>query len=197
MSSLVVERSRPSAAGRKVLAALRMAVFREWPYLYAGDAAYEEAYIAEFLGSAQAALVVARDGAEPVGVATASPLASQPDSLCAPLVAAGIDVARSFYFGESVLLPAYQGQGIGHRFFDEREAAARAFGAATAVFCAVVRDPAHPARPGDARELAPFWRKRGYAPLAGVTCSMDWRELGEAAERAHVMQFWARDLAPA
>ena len=47
-------------------------------------------------------------------------------------VARGIEVARLFYFGESVLLPEYRGQGVGHAFFDHREAQARGVGATAA-----------------------------------------------------------------
>jgi GNAT superfamily N-acetyltransferase len=61
-----------------------------------------------------------------------------------PFAARGIDVTRLFYFGESVLLPEYRGHGIGHAFFDAREAAARRAGASAACFAAVVRAPDHP-----------------------------------------------------
>jgi GNAT superfamily N-acetyltransferase len=87
----------------------------------------------------------------------------------------GMDVAQIFYFGESVLLPQYQGQGIGHRFFDAREDAARAAGARKTAFCAVIRPDDHPMRPG-------------------LTGTLEWQDLGDDFESAHVMQFWMRDL---
>jgi GNAT superfamily N-acetyltransferase len=191
---LIVERVTATAENLDALARLRIEIFRHWPYLYDGDRAYEEAYLREFVGSDGAVLVMARIGGEPVGMATASPLASQGEVVTAPLVAAGIAVSNSFYFGESVLLPRYRGLGIGHRFFDERESAAREQGATSALFCAVVRQNSHPQRPADARDLAPFWRGRGYAPLAGVQCEISWKDIGEPAETPHPMQFWRKGL---
>lgn len=176
------------------LAALRIAVFAEWPYLYAGDADYERDYLAEFAAAPHAALVIARDGDGIVGAATASPLAAQKDEFMAPFVAAGWDVARTFYFGESVLLPGYRGQGIGHAFFDHREAASRAAGARISTFCAVQRPFDHPLRPADYRPLDGFWAKRGYAKVEGLVTSFDWLDIGEAQETPHPMQFWARAL---
>ena len=44
------------------LAALRIAVFREWPYLYDGDLDYERGYLAEFAAAPDAVLVIAREG---------------------------------------------------------------------------------------------------------------------------------------
>ena len=46
------------------LARLRMTVFREWPYLYDGDAASEEAYLAGFSRGKGAIIVAAFDGTE-------------------------------------------------------------------------------------------------------------------------------------
>src|SRR3546814_17412033 len=66
------------------LARLRMTVFRAFPYLYDGDPAYEERYLATYLRCPRAVVVVAReDGREDgrkagriVGAATALPLAA-------------------------------------------------------------------------------------------------------------------------
>ena len=111
-----------------------------------------------------------------------------------PFARAGIDPAAVFYFGESVLLPDYRGQGIGHAFFDHREAAARSWGASQASFCAVVRAEDHPARPAGFLPLDAFWTRRGYAPVPGLTGQFHWREHGEAADSSKVMQYWIRSL---
>ena len=46
------------------LARLRIAVFRDWPYLYEGNQAYEERYLRIYADSPRAAVVLALDGAE-------------------------------------------------------------------------------------------------------------------------------------
>lgn len=176
------------------LARLRITVFRDFPYLYDGDAGYEATYLADFAAAEGAVIVVARDGEEIVGAATAAPLATQDAAWQAPLAAAGHAIDRIFYFGESVLLASHRGQGIGHAFFDHREAQARAHGAAHAAFCSVIRADDHPARPAGFRPLDAFWRARGYAPLAGVTAAFGWKCVDEAGERRHTLQYWSRAL---
>jgi len=194
-ASITVERIGRDGAALRALATLRMTVFRSWPYLYDGSLDYEAGYLGEFLRDEAAVLIVARSGDVPVGMATASPMAGQSDAVTAPFVAAGLDPATFFYFGESVLLPRFRGLGIGHRFFDLREAAARAAGATAATFAAVVRDPNHPARPQDARELAPFWERRGYRADPRLTMTMHWKELGASQESDHTMRFWRKSIA--
>ncbi|MDP3908183.1 GNAT family N-acetyltransferase [Novosphingobium sp.] len=176
------------------LAALRIAVFAAFPYLYDGSAEYEREYLAEFSAAPAAVLIAAFDGARIVGAATASPLSAQDNAIREPFLRAGIDPAGISYFGESVLLPDYRGQGIGHAFFDHREAAARQWGAAQASFCAVVRPGDHPARPADYTPLDTFWRRRGYTPVDGLTGEFNWQEHGEPGESPKPMQFWMRHL---
>lgn len=176
------------------LARLRIAVFREWPYLYEGDAGYERRYLADFAAAPDAVLVLARDGDTIVGAATASPMTAQSAEIQAPFLRAGKDTSAMFYFGESVLLPGYRGQGIGHAFFDHREAGARAAGASVASFCAVQRPADHPLRPQGYRPLDTFWAKRGYVRVEGLTTRFDWLDIGETQETPHPMQFWARQI---
>jgi GNAT superfamily N-acetyltransferase len=182
------------AAALPDLARLRITVFREWPYLYDGTLDYEERYLAHFIAEPGAVLVVARDGEAIVGAATASPMATQEPALRKPFEDLGHDVGRLFYFGESVLLPGYRGHGIGHAFFDLREAGARAGGANAACFCGVIRPADHPLRPEGVRDLGPFWRTRGYAPVEGAIAHYDWKDIDQPEDTRHPMQFWHRTL---
>lgn len=176
------------------LAALRIAVFAAYPYLYDGDAAYEAEYLKEFIAAPDAVLVAAFDGARIVGAATASPMWAQKDEFRAPFESRGIATAHLFYFGESVLLPEYRGHGIGHAFFDHREAQARSCGARSATFAAVIRPDDHPARPAGYVPLDAFWTKRGYAPVEGFVTELGWKEHGETDESLKPMQYWMRAL---
>ncbi|SEM11190.1 hypothetical protein SAMN05443999_1135 [Roseovarius azorensis] len=176
------------------VARLRIAVFRAFPYLYEGDAAYEERYLQVYRESADAILVGAYDGARLVGAATGTPMEDHAGDFGAAFAGTGIALERIFYCAESVLLPEYRGQGVGHRFFDLREAQARALGRDFAAFCSVIRAGDHPARPEGYEPLDAFWRKRGYAPVEGAVAQFRWREIGAVDECAHDLQFWMRAL---
>ncbi|MCQ0990140.1 GNAT family N-acetyltransferase [Jiella marina] len=177
------------------LARLRIVVFRAFPYLYEGDEDYERRYLATYSESPGAMTVLARTAeGEIVGAATAAPLGDHQPQLSQAFADHGIDPAGVFYLAESVLLPEYRGLGVGHRFFDAREAAGRDGGYRTAAFCGVVRPADHPARPVDYRPLDGFWQKRGYRRVEGLVSHMSWRDIGETDESEKPMQFWTQPL---
>lgn len=178
------------------LAMLRIAVFRDWPYLYDGDPGYEREYLAAYAASSRSVCVVARDDAgEVVGASTGIPLADDGEAFHAAFHARGIPLDDVFYFGESVLLMPWRGRGIGHAFFDAREAHARANGAFRwTAFCSVRRDPADPRAPDGYRANDAFWRGRGYAPVEGMSCTLTWKERGDATATPHLLDFWMRGL---
>ena len=176
------------------LAALRIAVFRDWPYLYDGDLDYERRYLASYAGNPRALMVGAFDGDRLVGATTAMPMADHDDAFAAALAGTGIAAPRAYYLAESLALPEYRGQGLYPRFFAQREAEGRALGFDWAVFCGVVRPKDHSARPAGHRPLDPVWRRAGYAPVPGAVARYDWRDIGAEAETPHPMQVWAKRL---
>lgn len=174
------------------LARLRIVVFRDFPYLYEGDLDYERDYLSTFLKSPGAVVIGAIDGSKLVGAATASPLADHFDEFGKPFIERGLDPASYFYFSESVLEKEYRGQGVGVRFFEEREKAAREQGFPSCVFSSVVRPEGHPMLPAGYQPLDAFWTKRGYSKIDGLVSEFSWKDIGEAEETAKPMQFWAR-----
>lgn len=175
------------------LARLRMTVFRDFPYLYEGSADYEQRYLETYLQAPGAFVVLARDGDRVVGASTALPLLHENPEVRRPFEQSPeFDPAQVLYLGESVLLPDYRGQGLGHAFFDQREAHARTLGLPVTAFCAVQRSPSHPARPAGHRPLNAFWQARGYAERPDLQTEMSWQELGEVQETPKPMHFWVR-----
>ena len=176
------------------VAALRIAVFRDFPYLYDGDLAYEERYLQTYRQSEDAILVGAYDGARLVGAATGTPMEDHARDFAAAFEGQGIALSDIFYCAESVLLPESRGQGVGHRFFEAREEHARVLGRSHCAFCGVVRPTVHLLRPEGYRPLDGFWRKRGYAPLAGAVATFRWKDIDRDEESEHALQFWMRAL---
>ena len=177
------------------LARLRLSVFREFPYLYDGTPQYEADYLSTYARSGRSLAVLAIDQGQVVGASTGLPLVDETPEFQQPFLAQGRDPASVYYFGESVLLPDYRGQGLGHRFFDEREAHARALGRFRwTAFCAVDRDPADPRRPEGHRGNEAFWTKRGYVRQPGMTVRLSWPEPGHPSPTEKPLTFWLRPL---
>ena len=176
------------------VASLRIAVFRDWPYLYDGSLEYERAYLQTYRDSPGALLVGAFHGDRLVGASTSTPMEDHAEAFAGPLRQIGLPVESILYGAESVLLPAYRGRGLGHRFFDLREAHARALGRSHVAFCSVKRPDDHPMRPATFRTNDAFWTGRGYRPLDGVFAEFAWKDLGDTAETVKPLQFWLRAL---
>lgn len=181
----------------KALAALRITVFRDFPYLYDGNVDYETDYLKSY--QHPDAIVVAvydhqLDQQKLVGAATGSPLSIHDKAFAQPFIDKGHDIESIFYCGESVLLSDYRGQGIGHLFFDAREAKAKDLGKQWICFCSVIRDDKHPLRPTNYRPLDGFWQKRGYRKLDDVLAEFRWQDVGESTETTKSLQFWIKRI---
>ncbi len=177
------------------LAALRIRVFHDWPYLYDGSEAEERKYLSVFAASEGAVCIAAFDGADMVGASTGLPLADEHDEIKQPFVDVGIPVANIFYCAESVLLPAYRGQGLYRQFMDGREAHARALGGFdTVCFCGVVRPDDHPLKPADAKALDDVWRHFGYEADERLVCHFAWKDRDQEEETAKLLKFWLKSL---
>ncbi|MCH9625957.1 MAG: hypothetical protein S4CHLAM123_11430 [Chlamydiales bacterium] len=177
------------------IARLRMEVFKEWPYLYEGNFGYEKSYLKKFSHCEESVFVVAFDNGEVIGISSGLPLCFESEVIQKPFVDKQLPIDHYFYFSESVLKKAYRGQGLGHAFFDAREAFVKELGSYPRIcFCSIIREPTDSRKPKEYWELGAFWRARGFAPLKGVICRFSWDEVGQKEKTEKELQFWAKDL---
>ncbi|HAD11933.1 MAG TPA: GNAT family N-acetyltransferase [Saprospirales bacterium] len=177
------------------LAALRIRVFRDFPYLYEGTLDYELEYLNTYAQAERALLFVVYDGEKMVGATTCIPLSNETPDVQEPFLKAGYNLDEVFYFGESILLQEYRGHGIGHRFFNEREAHAASFDTYRfTCFCAVERPENHSLRPEGYRPLDAFWMQRGYRKEPALVSQFTWPDLGESTGTAKNMIYWIKPL---
>jgi GNAT superfamily N-acetyltransferase len=175
------------------VARLRITVFREFPYLYDGNLNYEEKYLQRYTHSNLTVIVLAMDGQQVVGASTGMPLDDEGPAVREPFENHGFALEDLFYFGESVLLPAYRKQGIGVRFFTEREAHALSHGFKITTFCAVDRPADHPRKPDGYLPLDLFWEKRGYKKQPQMKSTFRWKDLDESLESPKTLTFWIKN----
>jgi GNAT superfamily N-acetyltransferase len=190
-------RGRGIASHLSALAEVRIAVFREWPYLYEGTREYEAKYLESYVRSPRSLAVLVWDGPRCVGATTVLPLADAGADAQKPFIEGGHAVNTIDYFGESVLLPAWRGHGLGVKFFELREAHAREHGLAGCAFCAVERPADHPAKPKDYVPNDAFWIRRGYRRAPEIRTTFSWPDIGDRQSTAKPMVFWLKQLGTA
>jgi GNAT superfamily N-acetyltransferase len=177
------------------MAALRINIFKDFPYIYDGSLEYEVKYLGRYLKAKNSHFVGAiNQENQLVGLATCLPLTEEENFVQKPFLDAGLNLEEIFYFGESVLLSRYRGHGVGHKFFDLREQAAKKFGSKYTYFCAVKRPEQHPLKPEGYRPLDAFWKARGYSKIEHLKSYFDWKDLGQTEETTKEMVYWMRSL---
>jgi len=177
------------------IARLRITVFRDFPYLYDGDQAYEQEYLRSYVKSTRSIAVLVLDGHLITGVSTGIPLSDESEEFRRPFVEQGISPSEIFYCGESLLLPEYRGKGIYRTFFREREEHARSFEQFNKIcFCAVVRDDDHPLKPENYQPLDSVWKSFGYQKEPDVTTLYSWKDIDKDQEDEKPMVFWTKNL---
>ncbi|MEF2230393.1 MAG: GNAT family N-acetyltransferase [Pseudodesulfovibrio sp.] len=176
------------------VAGLRIAIFREYPYLYRGAPDYEQRYLSVYADSPDALAILARDGGALAGAVTAIPLRDEAEALAAPVRAALGSLDAVYYVGELLFLPPYRGLGLGSELLARVEEQAGAMGRFAHLTCAtVIRPDDHPERPDGFIPIDRFLARAGFKRMDGVVAAFDWPEL-DGVSVPHGMQYWIKPL---
>ena len=177
------------------LAKLRMEVLREYPYLEEPNLYREMQYLRKVATCKESIVVLIFDNTTLVGASLGYPLSVEEDVVLKPFIELHRNTSTYFFFGDSLLLKNYRSRGIGHHFFDAREAHVQ-HNKKYKHICFYTPDyPDNDPKPKDYIPLLDFWRKRGYIHHPEMKCHLPWKEEGDACPSLKQMSFWIKDLA--
>ena len=176
------------------MAKLRVQVLREYPFYEDSDLYKEMQCLRKISSSKESIAVLIFDGTTLVGSSVGYPLSIEEPNVLKPFVEKNLPINSFFYFGDSILLKQYRGRGIGHHFFDAREAHVHHHNKYRHIcFCVPTLMEDEKARPADYVPLTDFWRKRGFVHHPELHCVMSWKNIDEAHPSEKTMSFWIKE----
>jgi ribosomal protein S18 acetylase RimI-like enzyme len=172
------------------VAALRIEIFREWPYLYEGDIKTEKNYLKVYVDTKDSVLVLAKDHEKIVGVVMGLPVADSMKQIQKEYQRQNVSMDGIFYLADAIIFAPYRGQGIGTRMlqtFENSVLEMQKYGQISC--CEIVRDQNHPLKPKEYQSLDAFWDHLGFLVSPGWQTSFDYLDIGNTEETPHPMRF--------
>jgi hypothetical protein len=180
----------------KNIAALRIAAFADFPYLYAGTEEYEKEYLETYFNSLQSVVYVGFHAEKIVAFSNLMPLCEMPLEIIKPFIENDIDVANIIYLGEAILSPEYQHKKSGFisAMLKIQEQHARKKNYNQIMFMSVIRSDDHPLKPENYTSLDGMFTKFGFKRYENMFIEMTWTQVDTNIETDTILSIWYKNL---
>jgi len=175
------------------IGALRIGMFREFPYLYEGNLESEIAYLQHLTSQQAETLLLFKDNAI-VGFMNAMPLANAEEAVQKPFIEAGHTLSDYCYVGELMVLPAYRTAQLINTCCAHYEQYARTHKYTFAIFITIDRPDNHPAKPSGYRPLEPLWRRLGFELIPDMKIESDWQQVDTQKREQNTLSLWRKRI---
>lgn len=181
------------------VSALRISTFKDYPYLYKGSLNYEKKYIENYILDNKATLAFAKVNNKIAGISTGIPLASNSEIVKDIQVIFhknNIDISRYYYYGETIVLPAYRRQGLTTMLYQKQNELVRNWGFKYTTILTVMREDDDPLKPKGYQKPDEIWKHLGFYKN-GLVCAHNWptiQKSGEVIEAYNKLELWVKNL---
>lgn len=199
MLSIEVIKGKNIAQYAKYIASLRLMMFKEFPYLYDGTLEQEEKYLSFYSDSPDGTLILAKQDDCIVGLLTGMPV----NKICELipdfkkiLTENKRNTQPAYYYGEALVLPAYRGQGILTKMFQEEDNAIKKMGYNIAYGITAIREKDDSRRPVNYRDTDTLWTHLGLIKT-NMAFGGEWPTVtksGETKIEMNQVQIWEKPL---
>lgn len=197
MLSMEVIKGKEIEKYAKYIASLRLMMFKEFPYLYLGTLEHEAKYLSFYSDSPDATLILAKQDDCIVGLLTGMPMTQ----ICKHITdfkkildENNRTLESAYYYGEALVLPAYRGQGILTKMFQEQENIIKKMNYNQAYGITSVRDKDDVRRPENYRDTDTLWKHLGLIKT-NMVYGGEWPTLtktGDIAVEMNWLQVWEK-----
>ncbi len=169
---------------------MRVAVFRDYPYLYDGRMEDERRHLSRYAESPDSLMVAMYDTEGLVGACTGVPLALEGGELARLFLEESLE--ETYYIAEIVVRHGWRGQGLGTQLFSALLQAVDTDRYKRLCLCMVERAAGDPRRPADYKSPASLALRFGFVPDPSRTVQFHWKDVGEDAPTEKTMRVWVK-----
>lgn len=176
------------------LGQFRIAIFRDWPYLYDGNMPYERDYLSRYARCESSFVLVGRDAHGIRYACTAIPLKHELPQFQQPFLDRQMPVDNKFYLGEIMVRRELRGQGVGTLLMNKvlSTIAELTPPSTEVVLATVIRPSTHPLKPADYNASDHLWTKSRFVRMDDLVVKLDWKDIGHEQETTKEMVYWLR-----
>lgn len=182
------------------IASFRIRYFKDFPYLYSGNLAYEAAYLKGYSNDERSLLIlVTNQDGNLVGVSTSLPLSTNSSILDGTgelFKRCGFNPAEYFYYGEIILDYSIRGKGLSRQILEIQDRYSISRGFTKVTLATVVRESSDVRMPDMYSSTDEIWTKLGYE-LTQIKFEYAWPTIqkdGSVLEQLNPMVYWVKKL---
>jgi hypothetical protein len=176
------------------IAALRMDLYKAFPYLYDGSLENEKKYLDTFFNSKNSKILLVFDHDKVVGFSNSLPLIEESDWLVKPFERASLNPGEYLYMSDFILKAPYRGKGLLRRFFEAHEKNAKINDCSKLALMTVKREPSHPQSPEGYQPLDDIWRHFRMDVVPDCEIVFLWNQVDTKKEETNRLQVWSKVL---
>lgn len=176
------------------LAALDMAIFKEWPYLYEGTLEGEAQYLENYFKSEKSLFLLLMRGDAIVGSASFIPLEEEIDEIQSPFKVAGLPCNDYLYVGVVMILKEYRRPGLIRALYEHALEYAKSIGKRAGALAMIERPADDSRRPADDRPLDGMCQAFGFEKQDGLEVHVEWTDITTHMPAPVVMKIWTKKL---
>lgn len=173
---------------------IRRAVFRHFPYLYAGSDEFENEHLESYFEHPETVVSLIFDNGHVGGECIDLPLRCQREILVNATTPSRVDVDKYVYLGECILEPDYRRKKLMPVILKDIYDRAKKRGCTHACAIAVCRGDDDPQKPEGYSPFGVWMTKNGYDKVDGWVVEMEWPMMPDGVPRKHALQFWETSL---
>jgi GNAT superfamily N-acetyltransferase len=176
----------------------RLTTFSEYPYLYQGTEAEEQAYVNLFLTFSNSAIAIAYYQEKPVGFLMGTSFSAFDQHFQGSLILfkdAGIEPTSYYYFSDLIVVSEHRGRFIGTQLYTVMENFARKQGY-TAGCCVTEIYDTHPLKPTNYKSIKNFLTNLGYTQST-LAVYHEWatkQQDGTTYQQVHPLTYWLKNF---
>lgn len=177
------------------IAAIRLNMFKEYPYLYNGTVEIEKEYLQIYFKSSHANILLTFDSDDNViGFSSSIPLSDEAEEIRAPFIEKQLNCDNYLYIGEGLIYPEYQGKNLVRQAAQIHEEIARSKGYKYLTFMAVDRPEDHPCKPDNYRSTDGLFKHFGYTKFDNMNVTLTWNQLDTNQEATNTLSLWHKEI---